>query len=114
MSIPLSCLGVVATAAYVVVVMLLIDWYRQTSNAGFVWLGIATVVWPAVAWLTTLDRFHVGDWLRRGATAMNLPDSITAGELVLAFTYAQRAIGVSLLLMALWYLRRDSRRRALA
>jgi hypothetical protein len=93
-----SCLGIVAIAADVAVVMLLIDWYRRTRNAGFIWLGTAAVVWPATAWCTTLDPL--------------LPDSTTAGELLLVFAYAQVAVGVSLLLVALLYLCRNSESRS--
>jgi len=69
MLVTLSCFGVIAAAAYVAAVMLLVDWYRHTRHVGFIWLGMSAVVWPGVAWLTTLERLRLAGGLAQGAAA---------------------------------------------
>lgn len=102
---------------YVAIAAVLIRKYRRTRDAGFIWLGVALIVWPLLSGLISqvegsfIDRLvrhqTVGYWpftlVERGAT--------TLGSLITGLAAGQRLISLILLLIAIAYLRRTNGNR---
>jgi hypothetical protein len=71
--------------------------YLRTRDVGFVWLGMAVVVWPL---LSSLLGYGQRLFVQRVGTG----PFYTIGELVVIVTYARQIIGLALLFTAVFYL----------
>lgn len=92
------------------IVIVLVRTYLRTRNVGFVWLGVAVVIWPLVAGLLAWGR---GLLVRRYAQGLVLgfyPFSLvergrmTIGDLFVWLNMLQSLIGACLLFVAVLYL----------
>jgi hypothetical protein len=86
--------------------------YMRTRDAGFIWLGVAVVIWPAVSSLLDQRRDALFDRLVKHQPIGFYPFSlvergdITIGGLFTALATGQHLVGVLLLLVAVAYLYR--------
>ena len=76
---------------------MLVRKYLRTRDVGFVWLGMAVVVWPL---LSSLLGYGQRLFVQRVGTG----PFYTIGELVVIVTYARQIIGLALLFTAVFYL----------
>jgi hypothetical protein len=102
-------LGVVVLVLYAAITTLLVRTYISTRNAGFLWLCGAGVVWPLLALLPTFSQLVVVERIGTLMAGQLGSASLTVGELMVMLTYAQRVIGLVLLLFASIYLCRLNR-----
>jgi hypothetical protein len=99
-------LGLIPLAMYLVLAAVLLRQYLRTRDAGFVWLGVAVVIWPFVSRLLDLGQRVLIDRLLRRQLVGFYPFSLvehgqmTVGSLVTTFSLLQHLVGVSLLLVA--------------
>ncbi len=93
-------------ALYVVLAVVLMRKYFRTRDAGFIWLGVAVVLWPPASRL--LDRVLVGRIIDGHSNGQ-----MTVGEIVNLIGSIQQLIGIGLLLIAVLYLSRTNTGRAL-
>ncbi len=117
---PLQALAVLSMVLYAAVLVAVVVGYVRTRNSGFVWLGVAIVVWP-LAWslLTrTVIRPEI-DQLSMGRPARIFPFTLvergrmTLGMLVMVQAYVARIGRYALILIAVVKLaawRRESQR----
>lgn len=95
---------------YGAIAFVLIQKYRRTHNAGFVWLGIAVIVWPLASNVigqgehAAIDRFIRQQPVAHGAANL--------GSLVFGVAVGQQLVGLVLLLVAVLYLCRPERHPA--
>jgi len=102
---PLVILSALVLVLYLAITTLIVRKYRQSHNVGFVWLFLAVVVWPLLAPLPEYGQHVLVDRIgRQVASQMSSQSNFTAGDLVTIMTYAQRAIGLVLLFVAVFYL----------
>jgi hypothetical protein len=102
-----------AVGMHFALAIVLVRKYFRTRDVGFVWLGVAVVVWPLVSRIldqgerALVDRvlshdppgFYPFTLVERG--------QITIGTLLTSLNYLQQTIGVGLLLIAVIYLCRS-------
>ena len=93
MQILLYALIAVGYALFITVAILLVRTYRRTQNVGFIWLGVAVLIWPFVA--RTL-----GVVVERGGVG---PFPIT-GPVVALVKLSQQISSMGLLLVAVLHL----------
>lgn len=96
-------------------VVVLVGRYLRTRNIGFVWLGVAVVVWP---FLSSLLNRGVRALLSQASSGHSVPlfpfnliqsGRMTAGSLVESFASVRNGIGIALLLVAALYLGKPRR-----
>lgn len=95
-------LGWLALTLDVVLTVVLIRKYRSTRDVGFLWLGLAVVVWPLVsraATPTLIARLIREQWI-------GTQGQITVGRIGYSLGLFEQLIGVALLLVAALYLSR--------
>jgi hypothetical protein len=89
--------------------VVLIRRYLHTRDVGFVWLGLAVVIWPLLSQI--LGRFLIDGAVHRrfGFYPLSLVarGQITTGALTLIIASLEQCIGVALLLVAVLYLCRQ-------
>ena len=100
-------LPVLSGTMYLALIAALVVRYIHTRDVGFLWLGLAIVVWPLVAGLASrfgvrpiIDRIAAGE--KVGVYPFTLVESgrLTLGSLMMIFAYLQTIIRQGLLLMA--------------
>lgn len=100
----------VAIALQLAIVIALVRKYLRTHDAGFIWLGVAVVLWPWVSGLLDHEKRTLFDYILRGHLAGFYPFSliqrgqITVGSLFTSLSLLQNLIGGGLLLVAVLYL----------
>jgi hypothetical protein len=83
--------------------VVLIRKYLRTRDVGFVWLGLAVVIWPLLS--GSLGRTLVdGIVTKRYLSAAIERGQITTGSAVFMIGSAGQLIGTALLLVAVFYL----------
>jgi hypothetical protein len=107
--------GCLVFASYITLIVVLILKYLRTRDAGFVWLGIAVVIWPLLSRLIDRgERIPLSRVLNHhpaGFFPFSLVDRgvMTIGDLLTTLALLRTLIGVSLLLIAVFFLRREKR-----
>jgi hypothetical protein len=102
---------------HLVIAVVLVRKYMHTRDAGFIWLGVAVVIWPLVSKLLDSGERVLFDRLVRHQPIGFYPFSlvehgdITIGGLVAAMATGQQLVGVILLFVAVLYLYRANDRR---
>ena len=87
----------IMVALYLAIATVLVRKYLSTHDVGFVWLGVAVVVWPRLSSLLGygqrlfVHRFGSGPFY-------------SIGELIVVLIYARQIIGLALLFTAVFYL----------
>jgi hypothetical protein len=105
-----NVLAALALVLHLVIAVVLIRKYLLTRDIGFVWLGIAAVIWPLVSVVLQNGERVLIDNLVRGQLVgfypFNLVErgQVTIGSLVASFGFLHQLIEVSLLLVAVVYL----------
>lgn len=95
---------------YLALAVVLVRKYLRTRDVGFVWLGVAVVIWPLVSGLLEVGERSLIDRLVHGHSVGFYPFSLvergqmSAGFLMTSLRLAQQVIGVCLLLVAVLYL----------
>jgi hypothetical protein len=103
-------LAVLAILLHLAIAVVLVRKYLRTRDVGFVWLGVAVVVWPIVSRLlelgerTLIDRVVRHEWAGVYPFSLIERGQMTLGELVSSLALVQQLIGVCLLLVAVLYL----------
>lgn len=106
-----SVLVALTIILYVALAVVLVRKYLRTRDVGFVWLGVAVIIWPIVS--RVLLSYSESILMRRlsnGQPVGFYPFSLvegghmTIGSLVLSLNLLQQLIGNGLLLVAVFYL----------
>jgi hypothetical protein len=101
MSVFLIVLASFALVAQLAVAVLLVRKYLRSRNVGFIWLGIAVVVWPLTsALLGQGERVFI----QRAISRNFFPFEMMPGSFVALLSMAQQVIGIGLVLVAVIYL----------
>ncbi len=106
----INILAALALVLHVAIAAVLIRKYLLTRDVGFVWLGVAVVVWPIVSGFLSYGRGVLIDRLSDGKSVGFYPFTLvehgqmTLGALVASLGAIQQIIGVCLLLIAILYL----------
>jgi hypothetical protein len=101
-----------ALALHIAIAAILVRQYLRTRDVGFVWLGVAVVLWPGISRLLEGGERVFIDRLMRHQPVGFYPFSLVAsgqmtmGNLVMALAVLRQLIGVCLLLVAVLYLSR--------
>lgn len=101
-----------ALVLHIAIAAILVRQYVRTRDVGFVWLGVAVVIWPGVSRLLEGgERVFIDRLIRHqsvGFYPFTLAESgqMTIGSLVTSFAVFQQLIGICLLLVAVLYLSR--------
>lgn len=110
-----TMLSSLVVALQLALLVALVTKYLRTRDAGFVWLGVAVIVWPLASWLLNWGvRVQINSSLRghrAGFFPFTLIQSgeVTPGEFSMSFTLLDRTISVALLLIAVLVLARRKR-----
>lgn len=110
--ITLKILLALALVLHIAIAAILVRQYLRTRDAGFVWLGVAVVIWPGISRLLEGGEKVFIDRLIRHESVGFYPftlvaaGQITTGSLVMSLAVFQQLIGVCLLLVAVLYLSR--------
>ena len=95
-------LMIVAALLYIAVVYFLVRKYISTHNKGFIWLGIAFLVWPFVQNLLNFYKMHILNTGRFPTWISSI--GMTAGVFMEDFQLAQFTVLPVLLIIAVYYL----------
>jgi hypothetical protein len=101
-----SLVPLLIPALYVVLAVALKRKYLRTRDAGFIWLGVAVVLWPLASRL--LDRVLLDRIVSGHSTG-----GMTLGEIATLAGSIQQLIAIGLSLVAVLYLSRTNIGRAL-
>jgi hypothetical protein len=110
-----SILSWLALISPLALALVLVRKYIRTGDVGFVWLGLAGVIWPLVSGLLVSglliqDKAVMIAVMITGHFFRFYPFSLhrqaSAGSVVVVFWSVQQLIGVGLLLVAVLYLHR--------
>jgi hypothetical protein len=101
MHVLMNALIAAAYLLFVAVAILLVRSYRRTHAIGFIWLGVAVLVWPFAAGPVRLLIARVG-----------LGPFDTIGQFVAFLNVSQQICGLALLLVAVLYLGRTQMSRS--
>jgi hypothetical protein len=108
----LDVLSVLCLLAMLAIAMTAGVKYRRTRDIGFLWLGLALVVWPLAEGLLVSWQRPAFERLVSGESVGYFPFSLvkagkmTPGELVVTLRYCYRLIGLTLGLLAVAFLHR--------
>jgi hypothetical protein len=103
-------LVVLALLLHLAIAVILVRRYIRTRDVGFIWLGVAVVIWPLVSRLLELgersiiNRVARHEWVGVYPFSLVERGQMTLGELVLSLGLLQQLAGVCLLLVAVLYL----------
>lgn len=112
----MSILLATALILHIAIAAILVRQYLRTRDAGFIWLGVAVVIWPGLSRLLEggekvfIDRLLNHQSVGFYPFTLAASGQITPGSLVMSFAVLQQLIGVCLLLVAVLYLSRADRR----
>jgi len=101
---------------YLALALVLAAKYMRTRDAGFIWLGVAVVLWPLAAyWLdrgegVLLNRVVHGEPVGMYPFSLVSSGRMTVGEFIRLTGSVQQLIGVALLLVAILFLSRAKHR----
>jgi hypothetical protein len=101
-----------ALALHIAIAAILVRQYLRTRDAGFVWLGVAVVLWPGISRLLEGSEKVFIDRLMRHQPVDYYPFSLVAsgqmtmGNLVMSLAVLQQLTGLCLSLVAVLYLSR--------
>jgi hypothetical protein len=90
-------LAAVTVVFYLAIATVLVRRYLRTREVGFVWLGMAVIVWPL---LSSLLGYGQRLFIQRVGSG----PFYTIGELVVTIMYGRQIIGLALLFTAVFYL----------
>ena len=105
-----NILVALALVLHLAIAVVLVRKYLRTRDVGFVWLGLAVVIWPLVSRLLEHGELVLIDRLVKGQSVGYFPFSlvergqITIGGLVTSLNLLQQLVGIGLLLVAVLYL----------
>lgn len=105
-----TILFVLALLLHLAIAVVLIRKYLRTHDVGFIWLGIAVVVWPLVSRLVDLGSRGLINRIVHHESVGFYPFSLVAsgqmtlGELMLYLGLFGQLVGVCLLFVAVLYL----------
>ena len=91
--------------------------YLRTRDVGFVWLGVAVVIWPLVLQLLNIGEHSAIDRYLSGHLTGFFPFTLiergqaTMADLIRSFVFLRSLVGTVLLLIAVLYLRRNGDRQ---
>ena len=88
------------------IALVLVRQYVRTKEAGWIWLGVATEIWP---FASNLFIRNAGGILKFVESHILSAGGFTRGQLFELVALLQNAIGVGLLLVAVMYLGRMKR-----
>jgi len=97
MSVLNPMLASVTLVLYLAIATMLLRNYLHTRDVGFVWLGLAVIVWPL---LSSLLGYGERLFIHRVGSG----PFYTTGDLVVVITFARQIIGLALLFTAVFYL----------
>ena len=98
-----------ALVLHIAIAAILVRQYLRTRDAGFVWLGVAVVIWPLISSLLDAgERVSIDRAIHKQAVTypftLIASGQMTIGSLVMSFAIFQQLIGICLLLVAVLYL----------
>lgn len=102
-------------ALVIALVAALVLKYQRTRDAGFIWLGVAFVVWPIISGMLQNGSRILMNRVARGESTGFYPFSLvqhgqmTVGNLFMLLALLLRLIQIGLLLAAVFYLGRTKR-----
>jgi hypothetical protein len=105
-------LAALALILHIAIAIILVRKFLKTRDVGFIWLGVAVVIWPLVSRLFERGEHVFIDRLARhqsvGFYQFSLVErgQMTLGNLVVSLALFQQLIGICLLLVAVLYLAR--------
>jgi hypothetical protein len=106
----LTALSMLVIVLHIALPVALVRKYWLTRDVGFVWLGVAVVIWPLVSQVLRYGGRVFVDRLGKGEPVGFYPFSLvergqmSLGDLVIWLSLFGQLIGVSLLLVAVHYL----------
>ena len=106
----LTVLAILALVLHLVIAVVLVRKYLQTRDVGFVWLGVAVVIWPLVSRLLDQGEGLLINRIIRGHSVGFYPFTLlergqmTIGTFLTSLHSLQQLIGICLLLVAVLYL----------
>jgi len=106
----LTILAVTAILLHLAIGVLLVRKFTQTRDIGFIWLGLAVVLWPLLSKLldvgvrVLIERTLNHQWTGFYPFTLVERGQMTLGSLVASLAVFQQLIGVCLLLVAVLYL----------
>jgi len=101
-----------ALVLHVAIAGILLRQYLRTRDIGFVWLGVAVVVWPGVSRLLEagekvfIDRLINHQSVEFYPFTLVASGQVTVGSLITSLAVFQQTVGIFLLLVAVLYLSR--------
>jgi hypothetical protein len=104
-----TILGVSALLLHLAIAVILLRKFMRTRDVGFIWLGVAVVIWPLVSKLldagerVLIDRTLNHQWVTYPFTLVER-GQMTIGDLVTSLASFQQLVGVCLLLISVLYL----------
>ena len=90
---------------HIAIAIILFRKFLKTRDVGFIWLGVAVVIWPLVSRL--LEHVFIDRLARHqlvGFYPFSLHGQMSLGNLVASLALLQQLIGICLLLVAVLYL----------
>ncbi len=98
-----------ALVLHIAIAAILVRQYVRTRDVGFVWLGVAVVIWPLISRLLDAgERVAIDRAIHRQAViypfTLIVSGQITTGSLVMWLAVFQQVVGILLLLVAVLYL----------
>jgi hypothetical protein len=96
---------ILALALHLAIAFILVRRYLRTRDIGFIWLGVAVVVWPLISRLLEAgERVSIRNQSVIYPFSLIESGQMTAGALVTSLALSQQLVGVCLLLIAVIYL----------
>ena len=105
-----TVLAVLTVVLHFVIAIILVRKYLRTRDLGFVWLGVAVVIWPLVSPLLEFGESSLLDRIAHHRVVGFYPFSLvehgqmTVGDLFASLSLVHQLIGICLLLVAVLYL----------
>ena len=105
-----TAFAALAVVLHFVIAIILVRKYERTRDVGFVWLGVAVVIWPLVSLLLEREERSLIDRVVHQRVVGFYPFSLvqhgqmTLGGLVTSLSLVHQLIGICLLLVAVLYL----------
>jgi hypothetical protein len=106
----LTFLAATALIFHLAMGVILVRRYMSTREVGFIWLGVAVVIWPLVSRLLDVgERVLISRTVNHpGATLFPFSlvgrGEVTIGELAASLAVFEQLIGICLLMVAVLYL----------
>lgn len=116
MTYPAFTVVIVQVVLAVAIAVVLVRKYLHTRDIGFIWLGIAAVVWPFVSGFLAeclrmlIHRSINGDPVAVYPLSLIGHGEITYGAVLVVFNMTRQVIATALMLVAILYLHRVPRK----